>query len=289
MNESKLPAASVDAERLVRELLKAFNSLKRTPAPATSSSPREGEQQRAAQSQEGSSKAFKPVGDAQSTTSADPRPLPRTPLEPLTGTVSNIDGRESKQISAYEKSSPHKIIEEFRRDHELIERLRVTSHELQALSSASLLGSLTCKQDVLFMLRQIREARNPAALQAAVPPEPLYLPGENIEPSQPSFSEMAERIRHESLAKLTAWDDSSTAHRRSALAHFGVFSSALVVLMAAITWACFKMMSIARGARFDKAGNSKILVSSVILFVASVVVGMCLRRSRPVTPSSGTI
>ena len=37
----------------------------------------------------------------------------------------------------------------------------MTPQELQALADASLLGSLTCKEDVLFMLRQIRGARNP--------------------------------------------------------------------------------------------------------------------------------
>src|SRR5208282_5535703 len=138
--------------------------------------------------------------------SADPRPAPGTPLEALTGAVSDTDEGESEQISAFGKSSQHEIIEEFRSDHEVIERLRVTPQELQALSSASLLGSLTYKQDVQFMLSQIREAREPASLQATVPPEPLHVAAENIEPSIPDFSEMAERIRRESLAKLNESD-----------------------------------------------------------------------------------
>jgi len=91
------------------------------------------------------------------------------------------------------QSKQHKILEEFRRDHEVIERLRVTFQELQALSRASLLGSLTCRQDVLLMLSQIREARKRAELQATVPPEPLHVPAENIEPSIPDFSE-AQRV-----------------------------------------------------------------------------------------------
>ena len=248
MNEPKLAAARVDAERLVRELLEAFNSLKRIPAPPTRSSPGEEEQQRPPQSQEGHAKTLKLVGNAPSTTSAGPRPLPRTPLEALTA-VSNVDEGGSEQISAFEKSSRHEIIEEFRADHEVMERLRVTSWELQALSSASLLGSLTCKQDVLFMLRQIREAKKPAEPQATVPPDPLHLPDESIEPLQPSFSEMAERIRRESLAKLAESDSLRGTDRLSMLGHIG----------------------------------------SAILFVASVVVGIFLRRSRPVTPSSGTI
>jgi hypothetical protein len=218
MNEPKLATARVDTERLVRELLSALNSLKTIPAPLTCSSPREEErQQRPSQSQAGRSRASKLVGGAPSTISADPRPRSRTPLEALTGEVSDIDGAESEQISAFEsaensetrdyqieaQSSQHGIIEEFRSDHEVIERLRVTPQELQALSSSSLLGSLTCKQDVLFMLRQLREAPKPAKLQATVPPEPLHVPDENIERSIPDPSEMAERIRRESLAKLT--------------------------------------------------------------------------------------
>jgi len=191
----------------------------------------------------------------------------------LTGAVSDTDEGESEQISAFGKSSQHEIIEEFRGDHEAIERLQVTPQELQALSSASLLGSLTCKQDVLFMLRQIREAENPAELQSTVPPEPLDVPHENIEPSQPGFSEMAERIRRESLAKLTESDSSAGIDRRSPLGQFGASSSALVS-MAAIAWSCIKMMlnwrnhlspkltlpalsSMVRGARFEKTGDYK--------------------------------
>ncbi len=215
MNKPKFATARVDTERLVRQLLDAFNSLKTTPAPHICSSPGE-EQQR-------------------------PLAVPRTPLEALTGAVSDIDAGEPEQVSAFEKSSQHEIIEEFRGDHEVIERLRVTPQELQALSSASLLGSLTCKQDVLFMLRQIREARKREELQATVPPEPLYVPDENVEPSQPGFSEMAERLRRESLAKLTESDSLRGTDHRSTFGRFGVFSSALG-LMAAITWSCIKMM-----------------------------------------------
>ena len=47
---------------------------------------------------------------------------------------------------------------EFCADHETIAALGVTAIELRELSRASLLGTLTCKEDVLFMLHQIREA-----------------------------------------------------------------------------------------------------------------------------------
>ncbi|MGA9723404.1 MAG: hypothetical protein WBQ86_13180 [Candidatus Binatus sp.] len=50
------------------------------------------------------------------------------------------------------------ILDEIRNDRELIGRLRITPQELEALSKCALLGTLTCKQDMLFILRQIREA-----------------------------------------------------------------------------------------------------------------------------------
>ena len=280
MSEPKLAAAPVDAERAeraVRELVDAFNFLKTRPAPHTFFSPRK-ERRRSPQSQEGRAKAFELVGDALSTTSADRQPELRTLLEDL------IEAR----------SGQHKILEEFRRDHEAIERLRVTPEELQALSSTSLLGSLTCRRDVLFMLRQIREARKPGELQAAAPPEPLHVPAENIDPSIRDISEMAERIRREGLARLTESDSLKAVDRLSTLGQFGVFSSALI-LIAATIWGCIKMMLNWRhhpslkltlsalssmGARIGKMGDPKILVSGEILFVAGVVAGIYLSRSR---------
>jgi hypothetical protein len=53
------------------------------------------------------------------------------------------------------------ILDEIRSDHELIGRLKITPQELEALSKCALLGTLTCKQDMLFILRQIREAGRP--------------------------------------------------------------------------------------------------------------------------------
>jgi glutamine synthetase adenylyltransferase len=280
MSEPKLAAARVDAERAeraVRELVEAFNFLKTRRAPNAFFSPRK-ERRRSPQSQEGRAKPFELVGDALSTTSADRQPEPRTLLDAL------IEAR----------SGQHKILEEFRRDHEAIERLRVTPQELQALSSTSLLGSLTCRRDVLLVLRQIREATKPRELQAAAPPERLHVPAENIEPSIPDISEMAERIRREGLARLAESDSLRAADRRSTLWQFGVLSSALI-LIAAATWGCIQMMLNWRhhpslkltlsvlssmGARFGKTGDSNILVSGEILFLASVVAGIYLRLSR---------
>lgn len=58
------------------------------------------------------------------------------------------------------------VWDEFRTDHAMIERLKVSPQEMEALSTCSLLGTLTCKEDMLFILRQIREASGPASPEA---------------------------------------------------------------------------------------------------------------------------
>jgi len=55
------------------------------------------------------------------------------------------------------------ILDEIRDDHELVARLSITPQELEALSKCALLGTLTCKEDMLFILRQIREATRPGS------------------------------------------------------------------------------------------------------------------------------
>ena len=58
-------------------------------------------------------------------------------------------------------SQERSILDQIRNDHELVARLSITPQELEALSKCALLGTLTCKEDMLFILRQIREARRP--------------------------------------------------------------------------------------------------------------------------------
>ena len=97
-----------------------------------------------------------------------------------------------------------KIFEEFCADRETIAALGVTAVELQELSRASLLGSLTCEDDLLFLLRQIRAAMNPAATA----------------PSAQSIrdaNKLAETIRLAALAKLDELDLKAARRRRSAV------------------------------------------------------------------------
>jgi hypothetical protein len=58
-------------------------------------------------------------------------------------------------------SQERSILDQIRDDHELVARLSITPQELEALSKCALLGTLTCKEDMLFILRQIRDARRP--------------------------------------------------------------------------------------------------------------------------------
>ena len=58
-------------------------------------------------------------------------------------------------------SQERSFLDQIRDDHELVARLSITPQELEALSKCALLGTLTSKEDMLFILRQIREARKP--------------------------------------------------------------------------------------------------------------------------------
>jgi len=58
--------------------------------------------------------------------------------------------------------SQREILDEIRNDPELLERLKITSEELEALSRCVMCGALTCKDDMLFILHQIREATSPS-------------------------------------------------------------------------------------------------------------------------------
>jgi hypothetical protein len=198
MNQIKLATEPVDAGRLVRDLLDALNSLKTASPPICSA----------------------PPGD-------------------LTRPDSFIDEGELSLMSAFKRgekskapddqsegrSERLKLVEEFRNDHELIERLQVTAEELDTLSRVSLFGTLTGKRDLLFVLRQIREANETEAPEAAVPAEGLQVLYQKIEPSIPAVSEMTEHIRREALAKLAETESIAAAGRQR-----GVFSSLTTML-----------------------------------------------------------
>ncbi len=109
----------------------------------------------------------------------------------------------SDQLSE-ERSDSDGIFAEFCADRETNAALGVTAEEFQELSRVSLLGTLTSKDDLLFMLRQIRAAMNPAT-----PP--------SNQPMLADINYLAETMRLKALAKLDELDLKAERRRRSAV------------------------------------------------------------------------
>src|SRR5271156_5546912 len=85
------------------------------------------------------------------------------------------------------------ILDEIRNDHDIIARLNITPQELEALSKCALLGTLTCKQDMLFILRQIREATSLTIDHTTLFPSPPVLANAQ-EYSGPDLSHLKARV-----------------------------------------------------------------------------------------------
>jgi hypothetical protein len=152
----------------VRDLVDALKSLQKKQAPLSSSPPGEQAQQKPPESHGGRSKATTLLEAAPGVSDVDePEPEP----------ISELETAENSQTPGFEvQSGEYGIVQGFCRNHGVVEHFRVTPEELKALSNASLLGSLTCEQDVMFMLRQIREASELAEPQATVAPEQVRAP-----------------------------------------------------------------------------------------------------------------
>ncbi len=117
-------------------------------------------------------------------------------------TVANTNRGGTTQVASFredEKSEvsgprtqaqPASVFEEFCRDRESIRSLGVTTQELEALSRASLLGALTCKEDVLFILRHLREKVHPTKMEVSIA----------------DSHKMTEDLRHAALTKLNERD-----------------------------------------------------------------------------------
>jgi hypothetical protein len=240
MTDPKPAGTPVDTERVIRELLDALKSLKGVTAPTTCSPPGKNEQQqRSQQSQKDPAIALELVGSTLSD-AADPKLQPTRRFKALMVPGSDFDEGNSQQAAAVESSENSEssdcqieaqstecgVIEGFCRDHGIIERLQVTPQELQALSEISLLGSLTCTQDALFVLRQVRSALKPAGLPATARPESLQAPYD----IRLYDSWIAELVRRESQAKLTESDSLADIDHRNPFHRVVVVSSALVLM-----------------------------------------------------------
>jgi hypothetical protein len=95
------------------------------------------------------------------------------------------------------QSNSDRIFDEFCADRESVAALGITDEEFRELSRASLLGTLTSKEDLLFILKQIRKAMEPAELPAN-------------EQSIPEVMARAETMRRAALAKLDQSDSQGT-------------------------------------------------------------------------------
>lgn len=68
----------------------------------------------------------------------------------------NKNGKSSTGLRIQGEPPENSVFQQFCRDTDAIQSLRVTEQELEALSRVSLLGSLSCKEDIIFILEQLR-------------------------------------------------------------------------------------------------------------------------------------
>src|SRR5579863_3227417 len=126
------------------------------------------------------------------------------------------------------------ILDQIRNDRELIARLSITPQELEALSRCALLGTLTCKQDMLFILRQIREATSPAIDHTTLFPKPPEVNGfeEDPVPNLPELRQIATRL---APAAIPAPGSLETLVRRRIPERIGVLFW-VAVLLVGLVW-----------------------------------------------------
>jgi len=192
-------------------------------------------------------------------------------------------------------ASPEKrgLWDQFRHDHELIERLRITPGEIDALEHCALLGTLTGKQDLLFILRQIREATSPVTAQniADIRPVAAY---------EDSFEEPAPRVVRTlsflaPAPKLTEAGSLGTIVRHRMFEQLGISFWALLLAaglmwnfaIAIVRWrehftasvGAPMTQSLQSVALYAKIDDFSVLLGWEILFVGCVV-AVIARRSR---------
>jgi hypothetical protein len=135
--------------------------------------------------------------------------------------------------------APHEeceVLSLIRDDHELIERLQITPEEIQTLSKCAMFGTLTCKQHMLAILRQIREAGGPLDDSADIDQTTLYpepaIPEEREGIPLPDCRRMLVRLADNAVSELGSLE--STVRRRIP-EQFGILFWT-IVLVAGLTW-----------------------------------------------------
>jgi len=126
------------------------------------------------------------------------------------------------------------LLDQIRNDHDLIARLSITPQELEALSKCALLGTLTCKQDMLFILRQIREATStsPTIDHTILFPQPASVNGTEEDDPVPGLRQIAIRVAPTIIPQPDLRDSDE---RRRIPAKVGVLFL-LVAVVAGMAW-----------------------------------------------------
>lgn len=151
------------------------------------------------------------------------------------------------------------ILDEIRNDRELIARLSITSQEMEALSKCALLGTLTCKQDMLFILRQIREATSPSLDQPALFPQPPQAEDEDeAADSLPDFRHIPIR---ETPGVITEPGSLEGIVRRRLPEQFGVLFW-VVVLIVGLVWNGALLITRWRDSFMTAIGNAPLTQAS---------------------------
>jgi hypothetical protein len=221
MNQPKLAITNAEAQRVVRQLADSLNSLKTKPSAPYSLAAVKA--QPPPRPQKDRVHAVRPVSSALPVVRrVPPKPTSRTVAMALPPTSAFKCARMSPTKDEQVRSH-REIVEDFRSDRELIARLGVTPEEIETLFSVSMLGKLTCKQDALFILRQIREARGPFVSPSK--PDTFLVPYQKIEPAIPDIGVMAEWIRSKALAKLRELESKPRARYRNPFGQFDFLSS----------------------------------------------------------------
>ena len=183
------------------------------------------------------------------------------------------------------------ILDEISNDSDLIKRLSITPQELEALSKCALLGTLTCKQDMLFILRQIREATGSTIDHTTLFPKPPEVK-ELSEDSAPSLRGMVTHPAAVVIPELGSVDG-----RRRTAGKFGVVFW-VVVLAVGLLWNGVMIISRYRdsfltnvatpvsqapsssGVWYDKLDHLNVLLFWEVLIVGAIAFAMHLKSQR---------
>src|SRR5216684_703027 len=134
---------------------------------------------------------------------------------------------EQRELLVDAPRDKRELWDQFHQDRELIDRLRITSNEIEMLKRCALLGTLTCKQDMLFILRQVREATSPTIDHTILFSQPPSVNGTEEENPVPGLRQIAIRVAPTMIPQPDARD---TVVRR----RFPVKVSALFLVVAVV-------------------------------------------------------